>query len=80
MTNTRWAAQCHLLLSQTHLFLSQVFNNPDASDPSHSLLSKDHFGLILNEPAGKTALVVVRYSVKLIVDVCPNPLGVGGSH
>ncbi|THH02345.1 hypothetical protein EW026_g505 [Hermanssonia centrifuga] len=29
---------------------------------------EDHFGLILNEPAGKTALVVVRYSVKLIVD------------
>jgi hypothetical protein len=61
-----------------------VFNNPDASDPSHSLLSKDHFGyvytslrshactnghprLILNEPAGKIALVVVKHSVELIV-------------
>ncbi|KAG8709800.1 hypothetical protein FRC08_018045 [Ceratobasidium sp. 394] len=45
----------------------EVFNNPDASDPSHSLLSKDHFGLILNEPAGKIALVVVKHTVELIV-------------
>ena len=47
----------------------QVFDNPRASDPSHSLLSKDHFSLILNEPAGKIAQVVVRYSVNLIVGV-----------
>ncbi|KAJ3526869.1 hypothetical protein NM688_g8205 [Phlebia brevispora] len=46
----------------------EVFDNPNASDPSHSLLSKDHFGLILNEPAGKIAQVVVRYSVQLIVE------------
>ncbi|KAG8762608.1 hypothetical protein FRC11_008506, partial [Ceratobasidium sp. 423] len=46
----------------------EVFNNPDASDPSHSLLSKDHFGLILNEPAGKIAMVVVRHTVDLIVE------------
>jgi len=45
----------------------EVFNNADASDPSHSLLSKDHFGLILNEPAGKIALVVVKHTVELIV-------------
>ncbi|KAJ7103095.1 Het-C-domain-containing protein [Mycena belliarum] len=45
----------------------EVFDNPRASDPSHSLLSKDHFGLILNEPAGKIAVVVVEHSVKIIV-------------
>ncbi|KAF9442817.1 heterokaryon incompatibility Het-C [Macrolepiota fuliginosa MF-IS2] len=45
----------------------QVFDDPDASDPSHSLLSKDHFGLILNEPAGKIAQIVVQHSVNLIV-------------
>ncbi|KAJ3571563.1 hypothetical protein NP233_g3672 [Leucocoprinus birnbaumii] len=45
----------------------RVFDDPDASDPSHSILSKDHFGLILNEPAGKIAQVVVEYSVNLIV-------------
>ncbi|KAK7686586.1 hypothetical protein QCA50_010186 [Cerrena zonata] len=46
----------------------EVFNNPNASDPSHSLLSKDHFALILNEPAGKIAQIVVQYSVNLIVE------------
>ncbi|CUA69646.1 hypothetical protein RSOLAG22IIIB_04023 [Rhizoctonia solani] len=46
----------------------EVFNNPDASDPSHSLLSKDHFGLILNEPAGKIAMVVVKHTVELVVE------------
>ncbi|KAA1471379.1 Het-C-domain-containing protein [Dentipellis sp. KUC8613] len=45
----------------------EVFNNPRASDPSHSLLSKDHFQLILNEPAGKIAQVVVQHTVQLIV-------------
>ncbi|KAJ7654177.1 heterokaryon incompatibility protein Het-C-domain-containing protein [Mycena rosella] len=45
----------------------EVFDSPRASDPSHSLLSKDHFGLILNEPAGKIAILVVEHSVKIIV-------------
>lgn len=31
----------------------EVFDNPYATDPTHSFLSKDHFELILNEPAGK---------------------------
>ncbi|KAK0465515.1 Het-C-domain-containing protein [Desarmillaria tabescens] len=42
----------------------EVFDNADASDPSHSLLSKDHFGLILNEPAGKIAQIVVVNSIQ----------------
>ncbi|KAI0800815.1 heterokaryon incompatibility protein Het-C-domain-containing protein [Fomes fomentarius] len=50
---------------------SIVFDDPDASDPSHSLLSKlwlqDHFALILNEPAGKIAVIVVQNTVKLLV-------------
>ncbi|KAG6874423.1 hypothetical protein C0995_015159 [Termitomyces sp. Mi166 len=48
----------------------EVFDNPDASDPSHSFLSKelqDHFDLILNEPAGKIAQLVVENTVNLIV-------------
>ncbi|KIM47583.1 hypothetical protein M413DRAFT_203701 [Hebeloma cylindrosporum] len=45
----------------------EVFDNPNAHDPSHSLLSKDHFGLILNEPAGKIAQIIVENSVNLIV-------------
>ncbi|KAI5829276.1 Het-C-domain-containing protein [Schizophyllum commune Tattone D] len=45
----------------------KVFDDANASDPSHSLLSKDHFNLILNEPAGKIAQVVVENTVGLIV-------------
>ena len=62
-----------------------MFNDSNASDPTHSVLSKvllmfvpervtlisiqDHFGIILNEPAGKVAKVVVECSVNLIVEV-----------
>lgn len=27
----------------------EVFNNPHADDPTHSLLSKDHFGLVSDQ-------------------------------
>ncbi|PPQ63835.1 hypothetical protein CVT24_009785 [Panaeolus cyanescens] len=50
----------------------EVFNNPNAHDPSHSMLSKDHFGLVLNEPAGKIAKVVVEHTVNLIVQAWSN--------
>ncbi|KAF5345903.1 hypothetical protein D9758_011463 [Tetrapyrgos nigripes] len=45
----------------------EVFNDPRASDPTHSFLSKDHFNLILNEPAGQIARVVVSHAVGLVV-------------
>ncbi|KAK9898368.1 Het-C-domain-containing protein [Cystobasidium minutum MCA 4210] len=44
-----------------------VFNDDDASDPTHSVLSKDHFDLWLNEPAGLVAIEVVKHTVPLIV-------------
>ncbi|KIY50666.1 heterokaryon incompatibility Het-C, partial [Fistulina hepatica ATCC 64428] len=50
----------------------EVFDNPSASDPSHSLLSKDHFGIILNEPAGLIAMVVVENTVNLVVQAWNN--------
>ncbi|THG96509.1 hypothetical protein EW145_g7769 [Phellinidium pouzarii] len=45
----------------------EVFNDPSASDPTHSFLSKDHFNLILNEPAGKMAMVIVGHAAKAVV-------------
>ncbi|KAH8080941.1 heterokaryon incompatibility protein HET-C [Filobasidium floriforme] len=45
----------------------EVFHDPNASDPTHSFLSKDHFNLILNEPAGQIAQVIVEYAVERIV-------------
>ncbi|KDQ58757.1 hypothetical protein JAAARDRAFT_128374 [Jaapia argillacea MUCL 33604] len=45
----------------------EVFNDPRASDPTHSFLSKDHFNLILNEPAGRLAKLIVGYTVNLVI-------------
>ncbi|KAJ7033651.1 heterokaryon incompatibility protein Het-C-domain-containing protein [Mycena alexandri] len=45
----------------------EVFNDPRADDPTHSFLSKDHFNLILNEPAGHLARIIVIHTVNLIV-------------
>ena len=55
-----------LMFHYTDIF---ILSNSEASDPSHSILSKDHFGLILNEPAGKIATIVVENTVNLIVQV-----------
>lgn len=52
---------------EAHDDQTEVFENPSYSDPSHSMLSKDHFGLILNEPAGKIAQIVVVRSVEVLV-------------
>ncbi|KAJ5341916.1 hypothetical protein N7541_011040 [Penicillium brevicompactum] len=40
-----------------------VFNDDECSNPTHSMLSKDHFSNILNEPAGRIASEVVKWSV-----------------
>ncbi|KAJ7064976.1 heterokaryon incompatibility protein Het-C-domain-containing protein [Mycena amicta] len=45
----------------------EVFNDPRASDPTHSFLSKDHFNLILNEPAGHIARLIVIHTVTHVV-------------
>ena len=40
-----------------------VFRNDMSTDPTHSMLAKDHFSNILNEPAGKVASQVLRWAV-----------------
>ncbi|KAK5096407.1 hypothetical protein LTS08_007663 [Lithohypha guttulata] len=44
-----------------------VFSDDDSSDPTHSMLSKDHFSNVLNEPAGKIAGQVLKWVVPQIV-------------
>ncbi|KAH9922490.1 heterokaryon incompatibility protein Het-C-domain-containing protein [Fomitopsis serialis] len=55
----------------------EVFDNPNASDPTHSFMSKDHFNLILNEPAGQLGKIILQYTVTRVVkawdDVGINP-------
>ncbi|CAK5262127.1 unnamed protein product [Mycena citricolor] len=45
----------------------EVFDNPHSSDPTHSFLSKDHFNLILNEPAGHLARIILIHTVTLVI-------------
>ncbi|KAF2668029.1 heterokaryon incompatibility Het-C [Microthyrium microscopicum] len=45
----------------------EVWNDARCSDPTHSMLSKDHFSNILNEPAGKIASEVVSYVAPRVV-------------
>ena len=42
-----------------------VFHDDNSSDPTHSMLSKDHFSNVLNEPAGKIASNVVKWVVSI---------------
>ncbi|KXT16403.1 hypothetical protein AC579_5597 [Pseudocercospora musae] len=44
-----------------------VFQDDNCTDPTHSMLSKDHFSNVLNEPAGKVASQVLKWVVPQIV-------------
>ncbi|GFF58617.1 hypothetical protein IFM51744_10735 [Aspergillus udagawae] len=45
-----------------------VFNDDDFSNPTHSMLSKDHFSNVLNEPAGQIASRVVKWTVPQLME------------
>ncbi|KAH6609190.1 hypothetical protein Trco_002536 [Trichoderma cornu-damae] len=45
-----------------------VFDDDDSTDPTHSMLSKDHFSNILNEVAGRTAARMLHWVVPQIME------------
>ncbi|KAF7546143.1 hypothetical protein G7046_g9393 [Stylonectria norvegica] len=45
-----------------------VFNDDNSSDPTHSMLSKDHFSNILNEIAGRSAAKMLHWVVPQIME------------
>ncbi|KAF2751419.1 Het-C-domain-containing protein [Sporormia fimetaria CBS 119925] len=45
-----------------------VFHDDYCTDPTHSMLSKDHFSNVLNEPAGRIASEVLKWVVPQIVE------------
>ncbi|KAI5839891.1 HET-C domain protein [Morchella snyderi] len=49
------------------------WDDADCTDPTHSLLSKDHFSNILNAPAGEIASAIVSYTVPRIVYAWERP-------
>ncbi|KAI9884315.1 MAG: hypothetical protein M1823_003901 [Watsoniomyces obsoletus] len=44
-----------------------VFHDDYSTDPTHSMLSKDHFSNVLNEAAGKSACAMLKWVVPQIV-------------
>ena len=51
----------------------EPWTNPQCSDPTHSMLSKDHFSNILNEPAGQVASTILQYVAPRILFAWQNP-------
>ncbi|KAF2094475.1 heterokaryon incompatibility Het-C [Rhizodiscina lignyota] len=49
------------------------WDDPNCTDPTHSLLSKDHFSNILNEPAGKVAASILQYTAPRVIYAWQNP-------
>ncbi|KAJ9293280.1 hypothetical protein DTO271G3_8003 [Paecilomyces variotii] len=45
----------------------EPWTDPHCTDPTHSLLSKDHFSNILNEPAGNVAAEILKYAASRVL-------------
>lgn len=44
-----------------------VWSDPTSTDPTHSMLSKDHFSNVLNNPAGQVATVILQYVAPRVI-------------
>ncbi|KAF2120837.1 heterokaryon incompatibility protein Het-C-domain-containing protein [Lophiotrema nucula] len=51
----------------------EPWTNPHSTDPTHSMLSKDHFSNILNEPAGQVATTILQYVAPRVVYAMDHP-------
>ena len=51
----------------------EPWTDPYCLDPTHSLLSKDHFSNVLNEPAGQVASTILTYVAPRIVYAWEHP-------
>jgi hypothetical protein len=50
-----------------------VWTDPSSNDPTHSMLSKDHFSNILNQPAGELASVILQYIAPRVIYAWDHP-------
>ncbi|OBT96413.1 hypothetical protein VE01_05706 [Pseudogymnoascus verrucosus] len=55
------------IISSSKAQQHNVFQDDQSSDPTHSMLSKDHFSSILNEPAGKISSGVLKWVVPQLI-------------
>ncbi|MCJ1245419.1 hypothetical protein MMC30_002623 [Trapelia coarctata] len=51
----------------------EPWTDPHCTDPTHSMLSKDHFSNILNEPAGQVASTILQYVAPRIIYAWEHP-------
>jgi len=51
----------------------EPWTDPYCTDPTHSLLSKDHFSNKLNTPAGEVASAIVHFCVPRVLHAWENP-------
>ncbi|PHH60961.1 hypothetical protein CDD81_1018 [Ophiocordyceps australis] len=51
----------------------EPWENPNCSDPTHSMLSKDHFTNLLNSCAGRVAATILQYTVPRVLFAWENP-------
>ncbi|KAI0484110.1 heterokaryon incompatibility Het-C [Xylariaceae sp. FL0804] len=50
----------------------EPWTNPNCTDPTHSMLSKDHFTNVLNSCAGRVAATILKYAVPRILYAWEN--------
>ncbi|KAL4787884.1 heterokaryon incompatibility protein Het-C-domain-containing protein [Aspergillus varians] len=50
----------------------EPWTNPQCTDPTHSMLSKDHFSNVLNEPAGHVASAILKYVAPRVLRAWEN--------
>lgn len=51
----------------------EPWTDPYCSNPTHSMLSKDHFSNILNAPAGQVAACILQYVAPRVIYAMDNP-------
>lgn len=51
----------------------EPWTDPNCTDPTHSLLSKDHFSNILNQPAGTVAAAILQYCAPRVIYAWEHP-------
>jgi len=51
----------------------EPWTDPNCTDPTHSLLSKDHFSNVLNEPAGQVSVAILQYVAPRVIYAWDHP-------
>ncbi|KAH7388684.1 heterokaryon incompatibility Het-C, partial [Pyrenochaeta sp. MPI-SDFR-AT-0127] len=51
----------------------EVWTIPNSTNPTHSMLSKDHFSNVLNAPAGQVAVAILQYVAPRVIYAWDHP-------